>query len=130
MSDSHSSFSALPGPWGRNGEQISCYVVSLHCLLRDTPPNKAYQKVDPFLPSPLLPPLSSPQSSPQEGRRAMIRLIEECMGDSSFPFTTELLKDSLRLYLSAYGQVRLGIKGSPSWQGSVSILSLRSLRMR
>lgn len=35
----------------------------------------------------------------------MIRLIEECMGHSTFPFTTELLKDSLRLYLSAYGQV-------------------------
>jgi hypothetical protein len=35
----------------------------------------------------------------------MIRLIEECMQNSTFPFTTELLKDSLRLYLSAYGQV-------------------------
>lgn len=35
----------------------------------------------------------------------MIRIIEENMGDTTFPFTTELLKDSLRLYLSAYGQI-------------------------
>jgi hypothetical protein len=42
----------------------------------------------------------------------MIRLIEECMHHSTFPFTTELLKDSLRLYLSAYGQVPPPLRAS------------------
>eukprot|EP00602_Paraphysomonas_sp_CaronLab_P006141 CAMPEP_0185022112 /NCGR_PEP_ID=MMETSP1103-20130426/4839_1 /TAXON_ID=36769 /ORGANISM="Paraphysomonas bandaiensis, Strain Caron Lab Isolate" /LENGTH=1362 /DNA_ID=CAMNT_0027554057 /DNA_START=11 /DNA_END=4100 /DNA_ORIENTATION=+ len=71
-------------PWGRKGEMCGCYVVSLHALLRDTPPNKTYQP---------------------DGRAAMIKLIADCMPHTTFPFTVELLKDSLRLYLSPYGQV-------------------------
>ena len=35
----------------------------------------------------------------------MMTLIEKCMPHTTFPFTVELLKDSLRLYLSPYGQV-------------------------
>jgi hypothetical protein len=27
-------------PWGRNGESVDCWALSLHCLLRDDPPNK------------------------------------------------------------------------------------------
>lgn len=70
-------------PWGLKGEDVNCYVVSLHALLRDTPPNK-YQK---------------------NGRPALLELIAQCMPHTTFPFTVELLKDSLRLYLSPFGQV-------------------------
>mmetsp|Transcript_35485 Transcript_35485/g.66233 ORF Transcript_35485/g.66233 Transcript_35485/m.66233 type:complete len:1350 (-) Transcript_35485:239-4288(-) len=71
-------------PWGRNGELVNCYVISMHALLRDTPPNKYYQP---------------------EGRPAMIHAISKYMPKTSFPFSKELLKDSLRLYLSPYGQI-------------------------
>ena len=71
-------------PWGRNGELVNCWVVSMHALLRDTPPNKYYQP---------------------DGRPAMIHSIRDLMPKTSFPFSKELLKDSLRLYLSPYGQI-------------------------
>lgn len=71
-------------PWGRNGELVNCWVVSMHALLRDTPPNKYYQP---------------------NGRPAMIHSISDNMPKTSFPFSKELLKDSLRLYLSPYGQI-------------------------
>jgi hypothetical protein len=59
-------------------------VVSMHALLRDTSPNKYYQP---------------------NGRPAMIHDISKNMPKTSFPFSKELLKDSLRLYLSPYGQI-------------------------
>ena len=71
-------------PWGRNGELVNCWVVSMHALLRDTPPNKYFQPT---------------------GRLAMIHSIRDHMPKTSFPFSKELLKDSLRLYLSPYGQI-------------------------
>lgn len=71
-------------PWGRNGELVNCYVISMHALLRDTPPNKYYQP---------------------NGRPAMIHAISANMPKTSFPFSKELLKDSLRLYVSPYGQI-------------------------
>lgn len=71
-------------PWGRNGEMVNCWVVSMHALLRDTPPNKYFQP---------------------NGRPALIHSISDNMPKTSFPFSKELLKDSLRLYLSPYGQI-------------------------
>jgi hypothetical protein len=70
-------------PWGREGEMVNCWVVSLHALLRDTPRNK-------FQP---------------EGRASLLSVMAERMPDSTFPFTIDLLKDALRLYASPYGQI-------------------------
>lgn len=70
-------------PWGRDGEQVNVWVVSLHALLRDTPRNR-------FQP---------------EGRPSILSVMGERVKDATFPFTIDLLKDSLRLFMSPYGQV-------------------------
>ena len=70
-------------PWGRKGETCSVYIVSLSALLRDAPPNY-YQK---------------------QGRPSIINLVQEALPPMPFPFTVELFKDSLRLFVSPYGQV-------------------------
>lgn len=68
-------------PWGRDGEACACYAVSLPALLRDTPPSSFYP----------------------EGRPSIFSLIAQRMPHISFPFTIDLLKDSIRLYVSPYG---------------------------
>mmetsp|Transcript_11220 Transcript_11220/g.15459 ORF Transcript_11220/g.15459 Transcript_11220/m.15459 type:complete len:1381 (+) Transcript_11220:57-4199(+) len=70
-------------PWGRQGEPCGVWVVSLHCLLRASAP------------STLLP----------AGRPSLFSLIQQALPPLAFPFTVDLLKDSLRLYQSPYGPV-------------------------
>lgn len=70
-------------PWGRDGETVNCWVISLHALLRDTPRNR-------FQP---------------EGRPSVLSVMGEYVTNTTFPFTIDLLKDSLRLYSSPYGQI-------------------------
>jgi hypothetical protein len=70
-------------PWGRKGENCNVWVLSLSCLLRDAVPN------------PLQP----------QGRPSVFSLIAEAMPRIAFPFTVDLLKDSMRLYESPYGQI-------------------------
>lgn len=80
----HAVLTETKRSWGRNGELVNCYVISMHALLRDTPGNKYFQP---------------------DGRPAMIHSIRDTMPKTSFPFSKELLKDSLRLYVSPYGQI-------------------------
>jgi hypothetical protein len=70
-------------PWGRRSELVNVWVVSLVALLRDCAPNP-FQK---------------------NGRPSLFALIEKNLPPLAFPFTVDLLKDSLRLYESPYGQV-------------------------
>eukprot|EP01035_Chromulina_nebulosa_P018068 gene18068-23715_t len=70
-------------PWGRQGEQCGVFVVSLQSLLKDLAPNR------------LTP----------TGRPSILSHLIEALPLMPFPFTIELLKDCLRLYLSPYGQV-------------------------
>jgi Leucine-rich repeat (LRR) protein len=70
-------------PWGREGEGCNCWVLSLHALLRDTPRNR-FQL---------------------DGRPSVLSMMMERVPHSAFPFTIDLLKDSLRLFMSPYGQV-------------------------
>ena len=70
-------------PWGRKGEACNTFIVSLPALLRDNPPNY-YQK---------------------HGRASIINLVKEALPPMPFPFTVEMFKDSLRLYVSPYGQI-------------------------
>lgn len=70
-------------PWGRKGEPCSVFIVALSALLRDAPPNY-YQK---------------------QGRPSIINLVQNALPPMPFPFTVELFKDSLRLFVSPYGQV-------------------------
>lgn len=73
----------VPKPWGRKGEMCQCWAVSLPALLRDLPPSF-------FCP---------------DGRKSIFNLIKEVLPPMAFPFTVDLLKDSLRLYVSPFGQV-------------------------
>lgn len=70
-------------PWGRRSENVNVWVVSLVALLRDCSPNP-FQK---------------------NGRPSLFRLIEQALPPLAFPFTVDLLKDSIRLYESPYGQI-------------------------
>jgi Leucine-rich repeat (LRR) protein len=70
-------------PWGRNGEEAPCTVLSLQALLNDAPEN-IYQK---------------------EGRPSLYSLIETELPEMPFPFSVDMLKDALRLYSSPYGVV-------------------------
>lgn len=70
-------------PWGKDGEMCNVWVISLSALLRDQPPNNFYP----------------------EGRPSIFNLIAAELPPISFPFTVDLLKDSMRLYQSPYGQV-------------------------
>lgn len=70
-------------PWGRRGELVNVWVVSLLSLLRDCAPNPFHK----------------------EGRPSIFSLIHAALPPLAFPFTVDLLKDSLRLYESPYGQV-------------------------
>lgn len=70
-------------PWGLLNEMMNVWVLSLNCLIRDTPKNKLVRK----------------------DRPSVFSLIEAALPPMPFPFTIDLLKDSLRLYVSPYGQV-------------------------
>ena len=70
-------------PWGRNNEKTDCWALSLHCLLRDNPPNKYQPK----------------------GRASVFSMLEKAMPPMPWPFTVELFKDALRLYTTPYGQI-------------------------
>jgi hypothetical protein len=69
-------------PWGSKGELVNCYAVSLNALLRELPRGH------------LLYP---------EGRPSIFNMIAASLPPMAFPFTMDLLKDSIRLYLSPYG---------------------------
>jgi hypothetical protein len=71
-------------PWGRNGEMCNVWCVSLPALLRDVPVGNC-----------LYP----------NGRESIFELIRQTLPPMAFPVTVDLLKDSLRLYVSPYGQV-------------------------
>lgn len=70
-------------PWGIKKSMINTWAVGLQCLLKDTPENKIHRK----------------------GRPSIMSLIEKELPPMPFPFTVDLLKDALRLYVSPYGQV-------------------------
>ena len=70
-------------PWGDKGEPVNVWVISLQSLLRETKPNKYHP----------------------DGRESVMDLIKAALPPMAFPFTIDLLKDSIRLYLSPYGQV-------------------------
>jgi hypothetical protein len=70
-------------PWGRQRELCNVWVVSLQALLRPVAPNVLLK----------------------EGRPSLFSLIEKELPPIAFPFTVDLLKDSLRIYQSPYGQV-------------------------
>ncbi len=70
-------------PWGMGGESCNVWCISLQALLRDTPANAIYEN----------------------GRPSIFQLVAEALPPIAFPFTVDLLKDSIRLYMSPYGQV-------------------------
>ena len=70
-------------PWGINGTMMNVNIVALNCLLKNTPENKIHRK----------------------GRESVFSMVSKRLPPMPFPFTPDLLKDSLRLYLSPYGQV-------------------------
>jgi hypothetical protein len=70
-------------PWGQRGEDCNVWVVSLNGLLKTVPPIK------------ILP----------EGRESVFDMVKAALPPMAFPFTVDLLKDSLRLYQSPFGQV-------------------------
>lgn len=70
-------------PWGVDNEPMNVWVLALNCLLKDTPKNKIVKK----------------------DRPSVYSLIEDALPPMPFPFSIDLLKDSLRLYVSPYGQV-------------------------
>lgn len=70
-------------PWGRKGENMNVWALCLHCLLKESPPNEFHRNVRP----------------------AVINLIRAELPEMAIPFTVDLLKDSIRLYSSPYGQV-------------------------
>jgi hypothetical protein len=70
-------------PWGRRNELVNVWVVSLLSLLRECTPNPFHS----------------------QGRPSIFSLIEAALPPLAFPFTVDLLKDSIRLYESPYGQI-------------------------
>ena len=70
-------------PWGINRELCNVWVISLQSILRNVSPNIAVAN----------------------GRPSLFSMIQKVLPPMAFPFTVDLLKDSLRLYQSAYGQV-------------------------
>ena len=70
-------------PWGINGSMCNVTIISLSALLKYTPENKIHR----------------------HGRDSIFSLVEKEMPMMPFPFTVDLLKDALRLYMSPYGQV-------------------------
>jgi Leucine-rich repeat (LRR) protein len=70
-------------PWGIKGTMTNVNIIALNCLLKDTKENKIHRK----------------------GRECIFNKIKKILPEMPFPFTTDLLKDALRLYLSPYGQV-------------------------
>jgi hypothetical protein len=70
-------------PWGKDGEMCNVWVISLQALLRETTPNIYFP----------------------DGRPSIFQLIAQAIPPISFPFTVDLLKDSIRLYISPYGSI-------------------------
>eukprot|EP00606_Chrysophyceae_sp_TOSAG23-5_P001242 GSChrysophyteH2.ASY1.ANO1.389.1 assembled CDS len=70
-------------PWGVNGTMMNVNIVALNCLLKDVKENKIHRR----------------------GREGIFAKINRKLPRMPFPFTPDLLKDALRLYLSPYGQV-------------------------
>ena len=62
---------------------MNAWALSLGVLLKETPPNKFVKN----------------------GRPSVFSLIEQELPAMPIPFTVELLKDALRLYVSPYGQI-------------------------
>jgi len=75
----------IPGtrPWGIKGSMCNVTIISLSALLKYTPENKIHR----------------------HGRDSIFSIMEKEMPKMPFPFTVDLLKDALRLYVSPYGQV-------------------------
>jgi hypothetical protein len=78
-----SSIFSSQRPWGKDGELCNVWVISLQALLRESHPNSYYPS----------------------GRPSLFQLIAEAMPPISFPFTIDLLKDAIRLYISPYGSI-------------------------
>lgn len=78
-----SSVYSVQRPWGKDGELCNVWVISLQALLRETSPNLYYP----------------------DGKPSIFQLIGDALPPISFPFTVDLLKDSIRLYISPYGSI-------------------------
>lgn len=76
-------FQVLQRPWGRKGELCNCYCLSLQALLAEAPISQFHKEIRP----------------------SVFNLVKQALPAIPFPFTIDLLKDSLRLYVSPYGQV-------------------------
>ena len=70
-------------PWGRKGEMIGCYAISLDALVRDTPAGQ-YLK---------------------EKRPALFTIMKAKLPPSPFGYTLEILKDAITKYEGPYGPV-------------------------
>ena len=70
-------------PWGIKENLVNVWVVSLNALLKKTPENKLHRK----------------------GRDSIFGMVDKRLPLMPFPFTVDLLKDAVRLYMSPYGQV-------------------------
>jgi len=70
-------------PWGIKDSLVNVWVVSLNAVLKNTPENKLHRK----------------------GRQSIFSMVDKRLPPMPFPFTVDLLKDAVRLYMSPYGQV-------------------------
>jgi hypothetical protein len=70
-------------PWGRNGELVYCYAITLEALLKDAPPNKYVRKYRPSL----------------------WALTKARLPITVFDYTPEMLKDAIAEFVGPYGKV-------------------------
>ena len=70
-------------PWGRKGEQAECHVLAIEALVNAAPKSVLHP----------------------QGRPAVIDLLMEALPPMPFPFTLQMLKDSVKLLSSPFGQV-------------------------
>jgi len=75
--------STLLRPWGRNGEMVFCYAVTLEALLKDSPPNKYVRRHRPSIWS----------------------LTKARLPVSVFDYTPEMMKDAISEFVGPYGKV-------------------------
>lgn len=70
-------------PWGKDGEEVSVYVLSLHALLKNVQGNVMYPK----------------------GRPSIFSTLAKSIPLMPYEFNIDLLKDCLKLYVSPYGPI-------------------------
>lgn len=71
-------------PWGRNGEEVNCYVISMDALLVDTEPNKYVRKFRPCL----------------------WELVKENLPVTIFEYEEQMLKDAIEEFESVWEKNR------------------------